>query len=176
MIAFPHHLLTASDRRILAVDPGRSGAVVLFGIGVLEVRRDFKEEYDLVRAVSELAPTATEAIIEFVSAMPGQGVSSMFGFGKWFGMARGAIGSAGFTRDGKMGKKFIEVVPFRWQRYYRDVLKIPREVEFDSRSLCRKLIPQSEPFLQRVKDHNTADALLIALWRQLNPEVPTVKH
>jgi len=181
--------LSLSDPRILAIDPGRSGAVVLFGRNTLEVRRDFKEEYDIVRAVQELAPTATEAVIEFVAAMPGQGVTSMFSFGKWFGVARGALGAAGFHLAGKRkdrkiegfdapdyDRHYIEVVPFRWQRYYRDTLKIDREDEFDSRAICLKLLPQSAPFLQRKKDHNTADALLIALWRQINPEVPTVQH
>lgn len=169
------------ERLILAVDPGRSGAVALFGRNTLEVRRDFKQEYDLVSAVSALAPTATEAVIEFVSAMPGQGVTSMFSFGKWFGVARGALGANGFTLDGKTspmntGRRYIEVVPFRWQRYYRELFHMEREDEFDSRAICLKLLPQSAPFLKRKKDHNTADALLIALWRQINPEVPTVKH
>lgn len=80
MIANP---LSLSNPRILAIDPGRSGAVVLFGRNTLEVRRDFKEEYDIVRAVQELAPTATEAVIEFVAAMPGHatldGPSEMIG-------------------------------------------------------------------------------------------------
>lgn len=159
---------------VLSHDPGMSGAVALFGPGILEVRRDFKNREDIARAILELGPRADVAVMELVNAMPGQGVVSMFSFGNAAGVAVGALVSAGFSVYGP-GKPLIEVAPVRWQNYFWTLLGVPDDdrKEFDSKAVARRFLPAADPFLDRVKDHNTADALLMAVWYQCNPDATT---
>ena len=171
---------------VLAVDPGRSGAVVLYGPHLLEVRRDFKTTADISAAISEFSPQAHVAVIELVHAMPGQGVSSMFGFGQAHGVALGALQACGFViapdPDTIGERPLIEVTPQRWQAYYMlnglatGQILSSNKATLDAVATCERLLPHSAQFLKRVKDHNTADAILIALWYQLNPEAPTAVH
>ena len=170
---------------VLAVDPGRSGAVVLYGPHLLEVRRDFKTTADISSAISELSPQAHAAVIELVHAMPGQGVSSMFGFGQAHGIALGTLQACGFTiapDPETLERRLVEVTPQRWQGFYTtsgmatgQILEGNKTI-FDAVATCERLLPHSAQFLKRVKDHNTADAVLMALWYQLNPEAPTAQH
>lgn len=159
---------------VCSLDPGLSGAVTLLGPGVLEVRRDFKNREQIARAVAELAPRADVAVMELVHSMPGQGVASMFSFGNAAGVAVGALVLAGFSVYGP-GKPLIEVTPQRWQNYFWTLLGTEEEArkEFDSKSVLARFLPAAVPFLGREKDHNTADALLMGVWFQCNPEATT---
>lgn len=151
--------------RVLAIDPGLSGAVVLFSPDGLQVHRDFKHSEDIAYAVTMLAPSATEAVIELVHARPGQGVTSMFNFGQSAGVALGALYACGFSvfhAEGGPGKKLLEVVPRKWQGYIQD-LGGP-DCLLDSVATARRLLPHAGAWLMRKKDHNTADALLMGLW------------
>lgn len=76
---------------VLAVDPGKSGAVCRIGKGCFDVRRDFKDLQSIALAIADLARGCDYGIIENVHAMPGQGVVSMFTFGKATGTAFGAL-------------------------------------------------------------------------------------
>lgn len=154
-----NHLLQ-SAKTVLAIDPGQSGAAVRLGGGKLTARRDFKCRHDIALAIRELAP-ADYAIMEFVHAMPGQGVCSMFSFGRASGVADGALALA------LPGVPVEEVTPQKWQNYYRALLNIPRETEFDSRAIATQLFPDYADLFKRKKDHNTADAVLIAAWKLL---------
>jgi hypothetical protein len=148
---------------VLGIDPGLSGAVVKLGRGCLECRRDFKGLSDIADAIQELSEGADTAAIEFVHSFPGQGSVSVFGFGRSVGVAFGALFCAGFGG----AKPLEEVVPQVWQRYFRERCHLEKSALFDSRTLAEKIVPESAPFLQRVKDHGTGDALLIAAYRLL---------
>ena len=178
---------------VLAIDPGVSGAVVLLGAHIIECRRDFKHASEIDQAIHDLAARADVAVIELVHAMPGQGVSSMFNFGEARGYAMGALGSCGFRLPGHddpdslVNKPLIEVTPQHWQKFYMHlgglgVLRVEGEgtlttkYKLDSVATCLRVLPKSEQFLKRKLDHNTADALLIALWYQLNPGAPSAVH
>jgi len=151
--------------KILAVDPGMSGAVVLLEPNTMHVRTDFKHPEDLTRAIEALAPSADVAVIELVASRPGQGVASMFQFGFSAGIAVGSLLYAGFSEFDQRRKPLIEVAPQLWQRYFRELPNSPCSTEFfDSPSVLRFFHPQAAEFLTRKKDHNTADALLMALW------------
>lgn len=155
---------------VLGVDPGLSGAVALVGPGVLEVHRDFKHWEDIADACEALGPRADRAVIELVASRPGQGVSSMFNFGRAGGAAIGALRLAGFSLYRADRKPLLEVIPFKWQRYYRGILGLAPDFHFDSREICRVVCPNAARFLEREKDHNSADAVLIALWHQMAPD------
>lgn len=154
---------------VLAVDPGLSGAVVLVGPGVLEVHRDFKNWEDIAASIGFLGQRAGAAVMELVHAMPGQGVTSMFTFGSSTGVALGALRAHGFSvKHSGVLKPLIEVPPQRWVSYYRKAHAGTFAREFDSAAIACLVLPAAAPYLQRKKDHNTADAILMALWLLMN--------
>ena len=155
-----------SPHRVLGIDPGKSGAVAVIGRGKFEVRRDFKTFADIAYAVQALSEGVTHVVMELVHAYPGQGVVSCFTFGKTAGIAQGALALA------LPAVEIEEPAPHIWQKFYRQFLSLPKEADFDSRSLATRLFPcASASYLKRVKDHNTGDAILLALWKhyQLRP-------
>lgn len=87
---------------VLGVDPGLAGAVVALRDGkigecidmpAVQVRQKGKELNlpALVQAVAEIGGPVEAAWIEAVHAMPKQGVSSSFKFGRCYGEVRGVI-------------------------------------------------------------------------------------
>lgn len=151
---------------VIACDPGKSGAVVRLGQGRLDVRRDFKTLPAIAEAVRELSEGLTHAVMEDVHAMPGQGVCSMFSFGRAAGVADGA-----FCLCLPKTVQLHYVTPQKWQNFIRETYNCPRPTDFNSPALALAALPQAAPFLTRVLDHNTADALLMAVWRLSNPEM-----
>ena len=145
---------------VLAVDPGLSGAVCRLGGGHFDVRRDFKTLKDITIAIRDLAGDVTQGVIEFVHSRPGQGVRSMFSFGLATGVAKSALWSW-------LQAPVEEVAPQAWQGFFRGLLRVPRATEFDARAVAAKILPSSVPYLSRVKDHNSADAILMAAWKLL---------
>jgi crossover junction endodeoxyribonuclease RuvC len=146
---------------IIAIDPGQSGAVVHLQAGRLRAWRDFKERQDIARAIKFVLrtsgyPTAA-VVIEAVHAMPGQGVVSMFNFGQAFGIAQGAVWTS-------CNLPVTFVSPQKWQNYYRAAFNVPKGEQFDSRTIAVHLFPEQMDLFRRKKDHNTADAALMALW------------
>lgn len=142
--------------RVLGIDPGLSGAVVRLSWPekVLEARRDFRELHDVARAVVELSPGCQFAALELVAAMPGQGVTSTFSFGRAAGVAMGALHASGL--------QFVEISPQRWQRACQNLLA-PDLVEFDSRAIALRVFSQPELFKRKL-DHATSDAALLAWY------------
>lgn len=164
----------SSDQTVLAIDPGLSGAVALVGRGALRIERDFKELQDIAVAVNQLmSEEPHHVVIELVGARPGQGVVSMFNFGKSTGTAYGAMFAS---------PKFVsveEVHPLKWQNYFKKTFadkywgewnEEEEKMKFDSRKLACCILPQHLSLFHRKKDHNSADAALIGLWKlaQLN--------
>jgi len=89
-----------------------------------------------------------EAYVERVSAMPKQGVSSMFSFGTSYGIVLGVLAAIGIPT--------ILVTPQSWKK--RAGLT-GKEKDY-ARTLAQQLYPAAE--LGRKKDIGRADALLIA--------------
>lgn len=168
---------------ILAIDPGLSGAAVLLGPQILEVRRDFTCPEDISRAIGAFSDRAHVAVIEMVAARPGQGVASMFRFGYSAGIAEGALNAFRFSVYGAAGKPLIMVTPQQWQGYFWKVTGNPRAVDdhgikepFDSIRMVHQFFPRGVPFLTRKLDHGTADAMLMALWYLLErPEIGALR-
>jgi crossover junction endodeoxyribonuclease RuvC len=152
------------DAVILAVDPGLSGSVCRLEDGVLTARRDFTTRPEIAYGIQALAPGVTHLVTEFVCARPGQGVVSMFSFGRSTGVIDGAFALC-FP-----GLVPTVVTPQVWQKFYRVKHNIPKEKEFDSREIACALFPSQTDLFRRKLDHNTADAALMAWWRlfQLN--------
>jgi crossover junction endodeoxyribonuclease RuvC len=146
---------------VLAVDPGLSGAVVVVNENGALVRcsRDFKSLKHLAEAIclyQDLESPHVQ-VLELVSARPGQGVTSMFTFGRATGVALGQL-LALHTRP------VIEISPQAWQQFW--ALLYPGK---DSRAIVGMMLGSDHPALRRKKDHNTADAYLLGMYavRQL---------
>lgn len=91
-------------------------------------------------------------VIERVSAMPGQGVTSMFGFGHTAGIIEGVVST--------LGLKFQYITPQSWKKEFG---LIGRDKDA-ARTLAIQRFPHAAQFLSRKKDNGRADALLIALY------------
>ena len=91
------------------------------------INKKKKKIYDLCKLVEILKPYQNKKVLflqESVSSMPGQGVSSAFGFGKSAGVSLGAATALGFTveevRASLWKKAFpelntVEIKGLRWQ-------------------------------------------------------------
>ena len=141
---------------ILGIDPGISGAIAFYGtnipgsIDALDVPT-VNGEIDAVylgRMITAGRPSV--AIIELVSAMPKQGVSSTFKFGRAFGTVLGVLGA--------LQVPYHMVSPTRWKKHFR--LSADKE---QARALAIRTWPSSEAF-RRKKDHGRAEAALLAKY------------
>lgn len=161
-------------RLILGIDPGQTGAIASLADGVFDrfvdmptmpraaggLQIDSASLAARIRGVLQQHPGAhVIAVIEQVSAMPGQGGSSMFRFGQSDGVVRGVIGALGIG--------LIEVHPSRWKKY----LGLSGTEKDMARTRAIQRHPTAAPELQRKKDVGRADALLVATWACLTEQV-----
>jgi crossover junction endodeoxyribonuclease RuvC len=150
--------------RLLGVDPGASGALSLLDTetGLIDVEdmpvvtikrgtRNVRQVQPalLVDIITRLAPD--EAFVERVSAMPGQGVSSMFAFGRAMGVVEGVLAG--------LGVRYTDVPPATWIKAMG-----VRGGKDGARNRAIELYPRQANLFSRVKDDGRADATLIATW------------
>ena len=93
------------------------------------------------------------AALEKVGAMPGQGVVSMFTFGKNVGTWHGILAALSIP--------YVSPRPQDWQKGLVD-RKAGKDTKAASLATARRLFPGAD--LGRKKDHGRADALLLAWW------------
>jgi crossover junction endodeoxyribonuclease RuvC len=89
-------------------------------------------------------------VIEQVSAMPGQGVTSMFNFGQSFGILKGICSA--------MQLPMYFVRPAKWKKYF-NLINSEKDA---SRTRAIEIFPNFSSQLSKKKDSNKADAILIA--------------
>jgi len=144
---------------VWGIDPGLNGAIALFDMteGHLEVFDMPVMEINKKRQVNPqllaniLEQHESPVFIEQVGARPGQGVSSMFSFGKSFGICLGV--AAGLKLP------TTTVSPVVWQR------KLKVEKGKDANRLrAVQTFPNFSDLFARKKDDGRADAALIAHW------------
>ncbi|MFC5353513.1 hypothetical protein [Azospirillum himalayense] len=151
---------------ILGIDPGLSGALAfidgasvrVYDMPVLSLKRNGKAKnepdfLELARIIREVEGVPSFAVVEQVSAMPGQGVSSMFAFGKTYGGILGVLAALSIRTE--------LVAPVAWKRWHR--IK-PDSGKDASRAAAKNLFPHQAGLFARVKDDGRADATLIASW------------
>ena len=91
-------------------------------------------------------------MIEQVSAMPGQGVTSMFNFGQSFGVLKGICSA--------MQLPLYFVRPAKWKKYF-NLINSEKDA---SRTKAIEVFPYISQQLSKKKDANKADAILIASY------------
>ena len=142
---------------ILGLDPGVSGAIAFYfseapdRIAVEDVPAVAGEISAQLLAERIKAHGPSIAMIERVSAMPKQGVVSMFNFGVSFGQARGVIGALSIPLH--------YVTPGKWKRHFN--LTSDKD---EARALAIRLFPTCAASFARKKDHGRAEAALIARY------------
>jgi len=148
---------------VIGIDPGISGAICLFEGGklvnvidmpTLEVDsgKTKKRHISAVSLCNYLTVFSNaHVVIEKVGAMPGQGVSSMFNFGRSAGIIEGVVAA--------LRMPHTYVTPQTWTK------AVGRAAGKDaSRMRAMELFPVKADLFKRAKDDGRADACLIAYW------------
>ena len=151
---------------IIGIDPGISGSICFLDNGkildVIEmpIMTDGKKNKkqvngsqvynEVTKRIKYFEKNQIRVVIEHVSAMPGQGVTSMFNFGQSFGILKGVCTA--------MQLPMYFVRPAKWKKYF-NLLNSEKDA---SRTRAIEIFPYFSSQLSRKKDSNKADAILIA--------------
>ena len=151
---------------IIGIDPGISGSICFFQDGKIidvvemptmtEGIKNKKQVNgsqifnEISEKIKKLDKEEIKVVIEQVSAMPGQGVTSMFNFGQSFGILKGICSA--------MQLPMYFVRPAKWKKYF-NLINSEKDA---SRTRAIEVFPYFSGQLSRKKDSNKADAILIA--------------
>ena len=151
---------------IIGIDPGISGSICFFEDGkivdVIEMptmtegkknKRQVNGSQiynEILKRINKLSKKNIRVIVEQVSAMPGQGVTSMFNFGQSYGILKGICSA--------MQLPIYFVRPAKWKKYY-NLINSEKDA---SRTRAIEIFPYFSSQLSKKKDSNKADAILIA--------------
>ena len=151
---------------IIGIDPGISGSICFFEDGkIIDVinmptmtdGKKNKKQVNGSQIYNEISKRIKKAedqnirvVIEQVSAMPGQGVTSMFNFGQSFGILKGICSA--------MQLPMYFVRPAKWKKYF-NLINSEKDA---SRTRAIEIFPYFSSELSKKKDSNKADAILIA--------------
>jgi len=150
---------------IIGIDPGISGSICFFEDGkILEViempvmteGKKNKKQVNGAQIYNEFLKRINNksdqirVVIEQVSAMPGQGVTSMFNFGQSYGILKGICSA--------MQLPMFFVRPAKWKKYF-NLINSQKDA---SRTRAIEIFPYFSTQLSKKKDSNKADAILIA--------------
>ena len=153
---------------IIGIDPGIKGAICIlkdgnildvFDMPIMPVGKKNKSQVngsqiynEIQKAILNEDKKDIKVVIEQVSAMPGQGVTSMFNFGQSFGVLKGICSA--------MQLSMYFVRPAKWKKYF-NLIKTEKQA---SRTKVIEIFPYIAPILSKKKDINKADAILIACF------------
>ena len=151
---------------IIGIDPGITGSICFFQDGKIidviempnmaEGKKNKKQVngaqifHEIYIKTKDLKKENIKVVIEQVSAMPGQGVTSMFNFGQSFGILKGICSA--------MQLSMYFVRPAKWKKYF-NLINSEKDA---SRTKAIEIFPYFSTQLSRKKDTNKADAILIA--------------
>ena len=151
---------------IIGIDPGISGSICFFQDGAIldvvemptmtEGKKNKRQVNgsqiynEINKRISNLNKHEIRVVIEQVSAMPGQGVTSMFNFGQSFGILKGICAA--------MQLPMFFVRPAKWKKYF-NLINSEKDA---SRTKAIEIFPYYSSQLSKKKDSNKADAILIA--------------
>ena len=151
---------------IIGIDPGISGSICFLEDGIIkdvlemptmtEGKKNKKQVNgsqiynEISFRIKKFEKKNIKVIIEQVSAMPGQGVTSMFNFGQSFGILKGICSA--------MQLPIYFVRPAKWKKYF-NLINSEKDA---SRTRVIEMFPYFSSQLSKKKDSNKADAILIA--------------
>ncbi len=148
---------------VIGIDPGLNGAIATLDTAFLAVKgmpvhhitrnKKNKRDIDAVTLAGDLlvavGPGPAHVFIEQVGAMPGQGVSSVFAFGKGYGIVIGIIAAL------RVPVTFVP--PQTWKK----ALGVPAGKD-GARARASQLFPEAAHHWPLAKHDGHAEAALIA--------------
>ena len=153
---------------IIGIDPGISGSICFLEDGIIkdvlemptmtEGKKNKKQVNgsqifnEISFRIKRYEKKNIKVVIEQVSAMPGQGVTSMFNFGQSFGILKGICSA--------MQLPIYFVRPAKWKKYF-NLINSEKDA---SRTKAIEIFPYFSSNLSKKKDSNKADAILIASY------------
>ena len=157
---------------IIGIDPGLSGSICFFSDGkiidviemptMVEGKKNKKQVNgaqiysEIFKKVNMIENLNVKVVIEQVSAMPGQGVTSMFNFGQSFGVLKGIFSAMQIPMD------FVS--PVKWKKFF-NLINTNKDA---SRTKAIEIYPYFSSKLSKKKDANKADAILISSFYYQN--------
>ena len=151
---------------IIGIDPGISGSICFFQDGIIqdvvemptmiEGKKNKRQVNgsqifnEISEKIKKIDKKSVKVVVEHVTAMPGQGVTSMFNFGQSFGILKGICSA--------MQLSIYFVRPAKWKKYF-NLINSGKDA---SRTRAIEIFPYYSSHLSRKKDSNKADAILIA--------------
>ena len=152
----------------IGIDPGISGAICFMeNSKIIEVidmpsmaeGKKNKKQVNGSQVFNEINKhiknkefSEVKVVIEHVTAMPGQGVTSMFNFGQSFGILKGICSA--------MNLSMHFVRPIKWKKHF-NLINSSKDA---SRTKAIEIFPYFSTNLSKKKDANKADAILIASY------------
>ena len=152
----------------IGIDPGISGAIcfmenskiieVIDMPSMAEGKKNKKQVNgsqvfnEITKHIKDKELNEIKVVIEHVSAMPGQGVTSMFNFGQSFGILKGICSA--------MNLSMHFVRPVKWKKHF-NLINSSKDA---SRTKAIEIFPSFSKNLAKKKDANKADAILIASY------------
>jgi crossover junction endodeoxyribonuclease RuvC len=153
---------------IIGIDPGISGSICFLEDGIIkdvlemptmtEGKKNKKQVNgsqifnEISSRIKTYEKKNVKVVIEQVSAMPGQGVTSMFNFGQSFGILKGICSA--------MQLPIYFVRPAKWKKYF-NLINSEKDA---SRTKAIEIFPYFSSNLSKKKDSNKADTILIASY------------
>ena len=153
---------------IIGIDPGISGSICFLEDGIIkdviemptmiEGKKNKKQVNgsqiynEISKRIKKIDKNEIRVIIEQVSAMPGQGVTSMFNFGQSFGILKGMCSAM------QLSMHFVR--PAKWKKYF-NLINSEKDA---SRTRAIEIFPYFSSNLSKKKDSNKADAILLASY------------
>ena len=151
---------------VIGIDPGISGSICFFQDGEIidvvemptmtEGKKNKKQVNgsqiynEILEKTKKLDKKDIKVVIEQVSAMPGQGVTSMFNFGQTFGAIKGVCAA--------LELPIFFVRPSKWKKHF-ELINSSKDA---SRTKVIEMYPTLSSQLAKKKDVNKSDAILIA--------------
>ena len=151
---------------LLGIDPGVSGALSVYEhkklVEVLDMPtmsegKKNKKQINSAQLSLEIkkrinGSDENAVVIEHVTAMPGQGVTSMFNFGQSFGVIKGICSA--------LNLPVYFVRPVKWKKHF-NLIGSSKDA---SRTKAIEMFPSFSDNMARKKDANKADAILIGRY------------
>lgn len=138
----------------LGIDPGNTGAIAAIHpnglVSIWDMPLNYNKDFVDCVELSMLLKNPGHIFLEQVASRPTDGRSSLAKFMICYGAIRACVAIS--AQDATL------VLPQVWKRAL-GLLKQPKEASIE---LARSLYPDASPSLKRKKDHNRAEALLIA--------------
>jgi hypothetical protein len=136
----------------IGIDPGESGGVCILDKNgnVVSIEKCGDTELEMSNILKKYSRELCVGMLEKVHAFPGQGVVSVFSFGKNFGTWLGILSALEIP--------YYEVTPQKWMKYFGSMPKDKKDRKNHLKRMAQQRFPKEKITLI------TADAVMLAVY------------